>query len=359
MGNNVRLLAASTSLVAPRRAQVLLRCASTVADTSPAARPDQTLTLSDGRRLGFVEYGSPSGKPLLFFHGYPSSRLEAAQIDPLAARHGLRLISADRPGFGLSDFKPDRRIVDWPADVRELTTHLGLSRFAVLGGSGGGPYALACAHKLPREMLSAVGMLASAGPWEAGIKDVSWVTYMNYLGATYWPRGLEGLTNGSVRGLKRISATGPVTRWLDGWLDSISGDAADKLDASAKEERRKNVLKLMFEAFTQGAAAFVQEAQLLSLRDWGFRFEEVKYNRVQIWHGKGDVNAPIRMIRYMAERLPFCELKEYDEAHFTIANHLDSILGELIAATDENREKDQNPKNGELGGGGGGGGNVA
>lgn len=299
---------------------------------STPSKTDQTLTLPDGRTLGFAEYGTPRGTPLLFFHGFPSCRLEAAGIAPVVKRRNIRLISIDRPGFGLSTFQPSRRITDWPADVEALTRHLGLSRFAVLGGSGGGPYALACAHALPREKLSGVGMLASAGPWTAGIKEVPWISYFTYLGATYTPHTLESLTNGTIKSLKWALSTKPVIHCLDTWLNSMQRDKpSTNTPEISTTERRTMVLNTIFGGFTQGSAAFVQEAQILS-QDWGFRFEDVKYDKVRIWHGRKDVNVPISMIRYMAGRLPRCELKEYDENHFTVVHRLDEVLDDLIGS---------------------------
>ena len=113
-----------------------------------AAENHKQFTLPDGRSLGYAAYGDPQGKPLFFFHGFPSSRLEAQFTEGVAGRLGARIIAIDRPGFGRSDFKKERRIRDWPDDVLALADALGIDRFAVLGVSGGGPYAAACAHVL-------------------------------------------------------------------------------------------------------------------------------------------------------------------------------------------------------------------
>ncbi len=74
----------------------------------------ETLRLEDGRLLGYAVYGDPEGWPIFYFHGFPGSRLEAQLADRVAARMGIRLIALDRPGFGLSDFKPRRTIFEWP-----------------------------------------------------------------------------------------------------------------------------------------------------------------------------------------------------------------------------------------------------
>ncbi|MEJ2698283.1 MAG: alpha/beta hydrolase, partial [Desulfuromonadales bacterium] len=82
--------------------------------------------LPDGRRLGYAEFGDPLGRPVLYFHGFPASRLEARLAHEAALRTGVRLVAADRPGSGLSDFLPERTLSDWPVDVTSLAESLGL-----------------------------------------------------------------------------------------------------------------------------------------------------------------------------------------------------------------------------------------
>src|SRR5262245_24684441 len=103
-------------------------------------RPDNVIRLKDGRLLGYAEYGASSGAPVIFFHGMPGARVEGALAHEAAARANVRLIVPDRPGYGLSDFQPRRRIIDWQRDVAELADALSLERFGVGGISGGGPY---------------------------------------------------------------------------------------------------------------------------------------------------------------------------------------------------------------------------
>ncbi|KAL4916147.1 Alpha/Beta hydrolase protein [Aspergillus aurantiobrunneus] len=300
---------------------------STPSTHATASRRNQTLALHDGRILGYAEYGNPAGFPLLYFHGFPSSRIEGAAFDDIARRRNLRIVSPDRPGYGLSTFQPKRQIMDYPADIRLLVDHLGVSQFAVLGGSGGGPYALACAHSLLQRRLSGVGILAGAGPWAAGRQYVSTARRLTSLAATHSPTALRAVLDGAVDTSRWCMSTGPATRWLDNWLEKQ--ESADKSDLST-QERRRMVLGMVFEAFTQGAAATVQEAILLS-HDWGFRFEDIAYDKIQMWHGEKDTNAPIQMIRYMAARIPHCALHEFkDETHFTVASHIEDILAELV-----------------------------
>jgi pimeloyl-ACP methyl ester carboxylesterase len=109
------------------------------------ARELQTLTLPDGRRLSHAQFGDPHGVPVVYCHGFPGSRLEARQTDAFGRRLGVRVIAFDRPGYGGSDYQRGRQLTDWPADVAAALDLLGIGRFALLGISGGAPYALAAA----------------------------------------------------------------------------------------------------------------------------------------------------------------------------------------------------------------------
>ena len=248
-------------------------------------------------------------------------------MDDIARRRKLHVIAPDRPGFGLSTFQPHRRIMDWPTDVQALAHYLRLSRFAVLGGSGGSPYALACAHVLPREMLSAVGIMAGAGPWQAGTQGVPMLSRVAAFAAKYCPAGLRGLTDVLVWMLRKGVATRPATRLIDNWLSKLKQEHDGD---STIEERRKRILRILFEGFAQGAKGFVCEAQMLT-QGWGFKFEDVAYDKIQLWHGTQDKNAPVRMVRYMVERLPHSILREFEgDMHFTMFRHLEEILSDLV-----------------------------
>ncbi|KAJ5290425.1 uncharacterized protein N7443_010678 [Penicillium atrosanguineum] len=300
---------------------------STTRCVSSIARDSQTMRLPDGRTLGFAECGRNGDYPLMFMHGYPSCRLETLGMDEIAHRHNIRIITPDRNGYGLTTFNPNLRIRDWPADIQALARHLNLERFAILGGSGGSPYALACAHLLPHNTLSGVGIMAGAGPWEAGAHHMSLPHRISALAAHYWPLGYGGLLSWLVWMLRRALSSPSGARRIDKWLD----DRSSKLDSKdATNVRREVIARQVLEAFRQGTAPAVHDAQLLT-SIWGIEFEDVTYDKVRIWHGAQDANTPVQMVRYMAERLPHCELQEFkDDTHFTLHRHLDRILTELV-----------------------------
>jgi pimeloyl-ACP methyl ester carboxylesterase len=115
--------------------------------------------LVDGRTLAFRKIGEPDGIPVLYLHGSPSASSEWKLFGPAEriAAHGLQFIAPDRPGSGGSRYQRGRRILDWPSDATELMDRLGIGTFAVLGYSGGGPYALACALRLPKRLECLLG----------------------------------------------------------------------------------------------------------------------------------------------------------------------------------------------------------
>jgi pimeloyl-ACP methyl ester carboxylesterase len=219
-----------------------------------------------------------------------------------------------------------------------------ISRFAVLGTSGGGPYALACAHGLPQEMLTGVGLFASGPPWVAGAHHISIYRRVTRAMAMYWPTGLRIFLDVLVRVSRWLVHSGPVTRRMDHWLEKENENKGAKhevVDESSTivtprkttaERRFELVRALLEEPFAQGGQAAVDEARLLSSNDWGFSFESVRYNPVRIWHGAADKNAPVALIRYMVEKLPACIYHEFEgDTHYTMFKHIEGAIAELIS----------------------------
>src|SRR5437868_369085 len=106
-------------------------------------RREGSVDVAGRRAVGFAEWGDPDGRPVVGFHGGPGSRLMAVGCEELADELGLRIVVLERPGFGLSEFAPDRTLLGWTNDVADATRALGLDHFAVVGVSAGSPYALA------------------------------------------------------------------------------------------------------------------------------------------------------------------------------------------------------------------------
>jgi pimeloyl-ACP methyl ester carboxylesterase len=139
-----------------------------------------TIETPDGRTLAYEEAGDPDGAPLFLLHGTPGCRLSGRHPDPEKVRQaGLRVITYDRPGYGRSTRHQGRRVVDCVGDIAAIADALGIERFAVRGGSGGGPHALAVGARLP-ERVTRVGCFVSPAPvdapgldWLAGMDEVN------------------------------------------------------------------------------------------------------------------------------------------------------------------------------------------
>ena len=124
------------------RNTILKRRATYSASTSPSHLENETLTLANGHTLSFSTCGPVDAPALFFFHGQSSSRLQGLGLAGSANNVGVRIICPDRPGIGLSTFDPQRQLLDYPSQITHLARHLGLETYRVMGGSGGGPYAL-------------------------------------------------------------------------------------------------------------------------------------------------------------------------------------------------------------------------
>ena len=276
------------------------------------------MPLRDGRRLGYAEYGDPDGSPGLYFHGHPGSRLEPRFAGDAAARAGLRVIALDRPGYGLSDFQPKRTMLGWACDVVDATDALGVDRFGVLGSSGGGAYALACAHELP-DRVTTVGVISGVGPYEApGATDgVRWQNRVGFrLGARFPP--LARLIMASMeRQLRRRPE-----RTLDAVAEAMSPRDAE---LARRPDVRATLAAVLQEAFRQGSRGPALDVVLLG-RPWGFRLKEIE-SEVLLWHGELDVLVPPAMARHLATELPRCRATSFpDEGHLLFVDHMPEIV---------------------------------
>jgi len=283
----------------------------------------ETLRLEDGRLLGYAGYGDPEGWPIFYFHGFPGSRLEAQLADRVAARMGIRLIALDRPGFGLSDFKPRRTIFEWPDDVVKIADALGINRFATIGVSGGGPYAAACALKIPQR-LTAVAIVCGLGPLDTP-NGTDRMIRTNHL-IFFLGRRLPWLAKISLWRIAyqvRRNPEGTLRRMIVALPDP---DKAVLARPEVKTAMKDNVV----EAFRGGSRGAACEL-LLYTRPWGFLLEDIA-TRVNLWHGEQDVSVPPTMGQYQARTIPNCRAIFYPgEGHFSLViNHMEEVLSGLL-----------------------------
>ena len=299
-------------------------------DSSPTSR--KIASLPDGRSLGYVECSDPTGKPMFHFHGHPGSGFEAKLLAPAAERAGVRVIGIDRPGMGLSDFKPGRQILDWPDDVAHLADILGIEHFAVEGVSGGGPYAAACAYKIS-DRLTSCGIVAGLGPIQLlGTQGMMIANRIQFLVARRFPwllRPALWLVVG--RNGRYAQDKGKIEEiFLKFWrgLSEVDRNAigVDR-NAIGDDQLGRLYVTQLLEAFRRGSMGPAYDA-MLYVHPWAFRLEDIPFDNVHLWHGELDVNVPVSMGRAVAKSIPNCHARFYpDETHLSVAfNHLEEVM---------------------------------
>ncbi len=287
------------------------------------AFPLKLLTLRDGRRLSYAEYGVPNGQPVLYCHGFPASRLDGHLVHAAAVRLNVRLIAPDRPGYGLSDFLAERRLSDWPRDLLELADAIPLNRFAVLGISGGGPYAVACAGQI-FERLTSVGIVCGLGQTHipGDMARMNPFARLSFAAARATP-ALSQLFN-------RMLA--PALRNNPGLIFKM---LASQLPPADREVLSDPKVFEMFadsyrEAFRQGGRGVAQDLTLYA-QPWETAAESL-HVPCYLWHGEQDATVPIAMGKRLAAAIPECRARFYpDEGHFSLpVRRMEEILAALV-----------------------------
>ncbi|KAI4637753.1 hypothetical protein J4E83_000571 [Alternaria metachromatica] len=314
-------------------------------DRAPSSPPDparlqlrpnecQVLSLSDGRSLGFATYGStnPSHPVIFLFHGLPGCRLVGRSWDKLCRDIGARLIAIDRPGCGASTLA-DRGLVDWPTDVVSFADHLNIERFSVLGASGGGPYALACARFIPKERLRATTVVCGIGPIEALLDTVPYLSW-RLMGITPWL-----LRQGALRVFLPHILIRPYLTRDPSRLKRVLEDQAktpeekEQFRDNSGETNLDDVVASLLEAFKQGAGGCMQDGAVLT-REWRFDLKDVDSEHVWLVHGDQDAQAPLKVAQWIDEKLGSGRLRTLEgKTHFTIwKEHSEEIFRQSAEA---------------------------
>lgn len=278
------------------------------------------LDFADGRQVAYSDWGSADAPTVLYCHGYPSSRRELLLTAPILVRSGLsvRVVALNRPGYGPSTFKELSGFSEWSSDVSEAADKLGIGRFAVIGGSGGCPFALACGHELG-DRISRISIVAGTAPVEA-----------NGMGQA---PGLANIPTSPL--LRRIQfwavATVVRTRLRDRLATRIQRDLGGVDRAVLQRPELRNwYFDLVREAFAGGGVAASSEAPLY-LNPWDFDLGRVSTETL-LWYGARDTMVPASAGRWLADRLPDSSFTLWPHhGHFSWAVSEEAI--EVIAAT--------------------------
>ena len=276
------------------------------------------IRLPGGRRLAYAEYGDPHGMPVIHHHGTPGSRLDRAAGPEYYRVMGVRVITPDRPGYGLSDPDPRGTLGDWARDVERLADSLELRTFRLTALSGGGIFALAAAAAMP-DRVSAVALTGCPGPMERP-------------GALH---GMRGLTRSGIwLGRRAPWAVDAGTSLLSGTIRRfpgffVQGANHDKPVPDRRWLAMRSVKieaeSTLAEAFRAGAAGYAHDVRLLS-RPWDFSLRAVTAP-VHLWHGDEDNVIPLHHAMYLASMLPDATLRICQgEGHMVMWSHLGEVL---------------------------------
>lgn len=284
--------------------------------------PGERIQTEDGRRLAYAERGPEDGRPVLFFHGNPGSRLFHHPDKSILADLDVRLVTIDRPGFGWSTRHPGRTLRGWAHDAATVADELEIDQFHVAGLSAGGPHALSCAAGIP-ERVHRAAVISGAGPLDA-------------------PRASQERAL-SLRALYLIArhAPGILPRLLR--MSDPGADPEKTLDMTMRQlpEADREILKIteirtiletdFREGTRNGVDGMAQDMIVLASR-WSDMLGEVGTG-VHLWQGTADTFAPPPMGEYMAERIPNCRAEFLDgEGHFSLfVHHWRTILGDLLS----------------------------
>jgi pimeloyl-ACP methyl ester carboxylesterase len=291
------------------------------------------MTLPDGRVLDVYVEGPPEGVPLVSHHGTPGAGLPYRPFVEAAAERGVRWISYARPGYGGSARHEGRTVADCCADVESILDQLGAGRFLVIGGSGGGPHALACAAVLPDRVL-ACAAIAAVAPWGAG--GLEWLGGMGpenieeFGAALAGDAELRAFLEREAPQLRAASSPDDLIHTMEGLLPEVDRSAlTGEFAASMIEGMHRAVAKGIWGWFDDDKAF---------IRDWGFALEAIR-TPVAIWQGGVDKMVPFTHGAWLAARVPNARAHLLDDhGHLSIAvASFGVVLDDLLDLAKERR----------------------
>lgn len=280
------------------------------------------LVLGDGRALAWSEYGPPGGRPVLRFQGMPGSRKSRHPNEESYDRLNVRVIVADRPGYGASTRLPGRGISVVAHDAAHLLDHLGLDDVHVIGSSGGGPHALAFGALFP-ERVKAVSVVVGIPPLDEA--DTAELIGLNRSG---WYAAREGWD-------AMFTLLTPVREQL--LQDPLAGfravmDAAPAADRAVMDDPawQRVMIEDVTEALRPGAEGWADESVAV-MGPWDFDVSDVHHS-VTWWHGEHDANAPFSAVRRLVANTAAIDLEVWTEGgHLEPYRRHDDILAELLS----------------------------
>lgn len=273
-----------------------------------------------GRHIAVESAGDPGGFPVFLLHGTPGSRLGPRPRGLLLHQLGIRLITFDRPGYGDSDRFRGRSVADGAYDVAAIADACGIERFAVVGRSGGGPHALACAALLP-ERVTRAAVLVSLAP--RGAPGLDWYEGMSNSNAVDFAAAICGFNvlSGRLTATANEIRHDPASLVLRLLVEVPEPDRRVISDTQLRSMLARNHA----EGLRRSADGWIDDVAALC-GPWGFAPAAIS-TPVLLWHGERDIYSPVGHARWLARQLPHAVVMiEPGAAHFGALTVLADVL---------------------------------
>lgn len=290
---------------------------------------NETDVARGGRVLRVRDAGDPHGSVVIYFHGTPGSRLDLAFGEVVAADHGVRLVSFDRPGYGGST-AASFGLASIARDTEAVADQLGVGHFATLGQSGGGPFALAAGAVLGDRVVR-VGVASGAGPFEL-VPGAIDALDENDLGAlALLPGDPLGAANGFAAGfepLLRLFAEASPSAIVSAFEGLLSAHDQELM----KEERFALAFATsMHESLVQGTAIGGGWDNVSWVGSWDVDITLIDCP-VLLWYGEDDRFAPLAHGLWLRDHVKNARLvQRAGEGHLGLFEHFAEMLGQLTA----------------------------
>ncbi|HSN06702.1 MAG TPA: alpha/beta hydrolase [Candidatus Angelobacter sp.] len=285
------------------------------------------LELADGRSLDVRTWGEAGAPVLVYLHGTPGSARVPTATLAAAADRGLRVVAWSRPGYAGSTRRPGRSVADVADDARQVLDALDVATALVLGYSGGGPHALACAALLP-DRVRAAAILAGVAPRVESEGGLDWFAGQGednveeHGAAIDGERALRERLDPMLAVYRAITADQIVHQMASLLPDvdrrHLDGDLGEWLAASFRE------------ATSSGDDGWVDD-DLAFVRRWGVDLSSITVP-VSVWQGSADLMVPFAHGRWLADAVPGARPHLLDgEGHLSVVvGRVGEVLDDLV-----------------------------